>query len=235
MIEAREIQRRLVPAELPQLCGWDLQAFWQPASEVGGDYFDAIRLSDTAAAVCIADVAGKGLPAALLMSNMQANVRSLAQSTVSPASMCRQLNRVALENTRAGKFTTLFYAVLDSLSRTLRYANAGHVPPILIRHDGTTAKLCEGGTVLGIFPDAPYEEAQIQFGPGDRLVLFTDGITEATNRLDQEFGEDRLMRLLVENRALPSAALQRILLENVASFAAQDLQDDATFLIVSML
>jgi sigma-B regulation protein RsbU (phosphoserine phosphatase) len=234
MHEARRTQRRLLPAELPQLCGCDLQAFWQPASEVGGDYFDAIGLSGTTAALCIADVAGKGLPAALLMSNMQANVRGLAQNTMSPADMCRQLNRVALGNTRAEKFTTLFYAVLDSASTTLRYTNAGHVPPILIRRNGTFARLSEGGTVLGVFPNPSYEEMQMTFERGDRLVLVTDGITEAANSRDEEFGDDRLVHLLLEHRQLPAAELQRVLLDAVACFAGQTLQDDATLMIVTM-
>src|SRR5262249_42014005 len=135
--EAREIQRRLLPAEIPTISGCDIQAFWKPAKDLGGDYFDAIRLTENVAAFCIADVAGKGLPAALLMCNMQAGVRGLARETSSPAAMCRKLNRVAFENTRSDRFTTLFYGVLDSTRRTLCYCNAGHVPPILIRQTGT--------------------------------------------------------------------------------------------------
>lgn len=233
--EAREIQRRLLPVELPHLSGCDIQAFWEPAGEVGGDYFDAIRLSPTAAALCIADVVGKGLPAALLMSNMQASVRGFAQNTGSPAQMCRQLNRVVLENTRSGRFTTLFYAVLDSAAGTLRYTNAGHVPPILVRNDGTVSRLSEGGTVLGVFADTPYEEAQVDFENGDRLVLVTDGITEAANKSGEDFGEDRFIRLLVENRKLPAAALRGVLLDAIGDFTGQGLQDDATLMIVSSL
>ena len=234
MADAQEIQRRLLPAELPQLADCDVQAFWQPANEIGGDYFDAIRLGDSMAAFYIADVAGKGLPAALLMSNAQATVRALAQTTTSPSHMCRQLNRVVLENTRAGRFTTLFYAILDSNRRKLRYTNAGHVPPILIQRGGAIARLSEGGTVLGIFPDAGYEEREITFDHGDRLVLITDGITEAANAQSEEFGEGRLIRLLLENRQAPAPELQRLLLEAVASFTSQPLQDDATLMIVTM-
>ena len=234
MKEARYTQQRLLPDEMPRLNGCDIQAFWKPAGEVGGDYFDAIRLSDTAAAICIADVAGKGLPAALLMANVQASVRGLAHQISSPEQMCRELNRVAIENTRSGKFTTLFYGVLDSASGTLHYTNAGHVPPVLIRQDGSIARLSEGGTVLGIFPDAPYAQGRTAFEPGDRLVLMTDGITEATNLQREEFGEDRLIQLLRENKDLPAVDLQAVLLEAVASFAGQPLQDDATLMIVSL-
>lgn len=234
MEEARDIQQRLLPAESLKLSGCDIRFFWNPAKEVGGDYFDVMRLTDSTAAVWIADVAGKGLPAALLMSNMQANVRGLARSTSSPAEMCGRLNRVALENTKPERFTTLFYGVLDSSRHSLRYSNAGHVPPILIRQDGTIMRLSEGGMVLGVFSDAEYEESEIRFAPGDRMVLITDGITEAMNNQDEEFGEERFIRLLLEHRHLPAAELQQTLLGTVASFAGRALQDDATLMIVSM-
>jgi phosphoserine phosphatase RsbU/P len=230
--EAREIQQRLLPNELPELPGCSIEAFWQPVNEVGGDYFDVIGLSDTSAAFCIADVAGKGLPAALLMSNTQASVRAFAQTMKRPAQVCRNLNRVVSENARAARFTTLFYGVLDLTDSTLRYTNAGHVPPILIRHNGEVVRLSDGGTVLGIFPDAAYEERQISMEPGDRLVLLTDGITEAENAGGMEFGEDRLTNLLVENRRLPAAELKRVLLDAVTSFAARGFHDDATLVIV---
>src|SRR5262245_49303338 len=131
--DAHAIQQRLLPSELPKLPGCDLGTFWKPAGEVGGDYLDAIAVTDSTIAMCIADVAGKGLPAALLMSNLQANVRGLTDIDSSPAEVCRQLNRLALENTRGERFTTLFFAVFDSSDRSLRYCNAGHVPPLLIR------------------------------------------------------------------------------------------------------
>jgi len=232
--DAREIQRRLLPSEMPKFRNCEVRAFWRPAREVGGDYFDAIRLTDSVAALCIADVAGKGLPAALLMSHLQASVRGLAQTTRSPAEMCGQLNRVALENTRSDRFTTMFYGILDSMRGSLRYANAGHVPPIVLRRNGTIVRPSEGGTVLGLFPDAEYQEIEIPFVVGDRLVLMTDGITEATNGRDEEFGENRLIRLLVEGQDLGDAELQQKIVESVRSFAGRSLQDDATLMIVSM-
>jgi sigma-B regulation protein RsbU (phosphoserine phosphatase) len=231
--EAREIQRRLVPAQLPKVSNCDIEAFWKPAFDVGGDYYDAIRLNENAVALCIADVAGKGLPAALLMSNVQASVRALAPVTTTAAEMCHELNRVAVENTRSGKFITLFYGVLDSVQRTLRYSNAGHVPPFLVKEDGTVERLWEGGTVLGIFSDAQYEEREIRFAPGDRLVLVTDGITEASNASGEEFGEARLIHFLREHRQLSTVELRQSLLDTVAAFGGQALQDDATLMIVS--
>jgi sigma-B regulation protein RsbU (phosphoserine phosphatase) len=231
--EARDIQRRLLPAELPKFPGCDLQAYWKPAKEVGGDYFDAIRLTESSAAFCIADVSGKGLPAALLMSNMQASVRGLAHQLSDPAAMCSELNRVALENTMQGRFTTLFYGILDTSKNLLRYSNAGHVPPILIRENGSVERLCDGGTVLGAFSDAAYEQAEIAFKPGDRLVLVTDGITEAANAQNEEFGEGRLIELFLQNRQLAAVELRQKLVEAVASFSGETLQDDSTLMIVS--
>src|SRR5262249_43746158 len=128
--EARSIQERLLPLEMPQVQGCDIRATWLPAHDVGGDYFDAIQLSDSTVAFCIADVSGKGLPAALLMANTQATVRAFAATNDSPAEMCRRLNRALSENLSPGKFITMFYAVLDTAAMRLRYTNAGHLPPI---------------------------------------------------------------------------------------------------------
>ena len=147
--------------------------------------------------------------------------------------MCSQLNRVALENTLNGRFTTLFYGILDTSQNSLRYSNAGHVPPILVRENGNVERLSEGGTVLGAFSGVAYEQSEVQFKPGDRLVLVTDGITEATNVHNEEFGEERIIRLVVENRHFGAARIQQSLLEAIASFSGQALQDDSTMMIVS--
>jgi len=233
--EAREIQQRLLPAEMPRVKGCDIQATWKPANDVGGDYFDAIQLNPTRAAFCIADVAGKGLPAALLMSNTQATVRAFAHTTDSPADICMQLNRVVSENMSSGKFITMFYGVLDTARQRLRYTNAGHVPPILIRRNGSVHRLTEGGIVLGIFANASYDEGETVFEPGDRLLLFTDGITEAMTKGDEEFGIDRLTDLLITYRNSPPSQLQDAILQAVSEFTAQGFQDDATLMIISML
>ena len=231
--DAREIQQRLLPGKLPQLSGFKLHGSSHPANEVGGDYFDGIRLTETSVALCIGDVAGKGLPAALLMSNIQASVRGFSHETASPARICRQLNRAVLENMQSERLVTLFYAVLDSTERSLRYSNAGHLPPILLRNDGSTCRLSEGGTVLGVIPDAVYQEGQTTFMPGDRLVLVTDGITEAMNAQGEEFGEDRLIDVLRENHERSGLDLQQIVFDRVLSFTGQPLQDDATMMIIS--
>jgi phosphoserine phosphatase RsbU/P len=231
--EARDIQRRLLPAEMPNVRGCEIHATWQPAHDVGGDYFDAIRLDDHVVAFCIADVAGKGLPAALLMSNTQATVRAIAHRTDRPGEVCRELNRVIAEN-NVGKFITMFYGVLDTSRKTLRYTNAGHIPPILIRTDDSILPLPEGGVVLGIFSNVTYDEAEIEIQSGDRLILFTDGITEASNSGDEEFGMERLIDLVKAHRDGPASGILGAIMDSVGGFTAQGFQDDATMMIVSI-
>lgn len=232
--EAREIQHRLLPVDLPETCGCDVQVFWKPAMEVGGDYFDAISLGNSTAALCIGDVAGKGFPAALLMSNMQASVRGLAPRISSPAAMCRELNRLVLKNTRSERLTTFFCGILDSARGLFRYCNAGHVPPFLIRENGAIERLAEGGIVLGVASDRNYEEAETPVGANDRLVLLTDGITEAMNAHSEEFGDDRVIELLRRYRNVSASELHRELLQAVDSFTAEGLHDDATLVTVSL-
>jgi sigma-B regulation protein RsbU (phosphoserine phosphatase) len=235
IVEAREIQQRLLPEEMPRVSGCEIHATWKPANDVGGDYFDAIRLGPSSVAFCIADVAGKGLPAALLMSNLQAAVRAMAPLTDSPAILARRLNEVVWKNTAAGRFVTLFYGILDTASRTLHYSNSGHLPPVLIHKDGTTSRLTEGGIVLGLFPDAAYAESKVSLASGDRLVLITDGITEASRPGGEDFSEDRLIELLVQQRHMPSAQLQDAVMKSVESFTGQGFQDDATLMTLSMV
>jgi sigma-B regulation protein RsbU (phosphoserine phosphatase) len=201
---------------------------------VGGDYFDAIPMTNSTTAFCIGDVAGKGLPAALLMSNMQASVRGFAPTTSSPSEMCSQLNRFVLKNTRSDRLTTFFYGVLDTARQTLCYSNAGHIPPFVVRQDGTMERLWKGGIVFGVRSDEMYEQAEITFGPGDRLVLLTDGITEAVDNGDEEFGEGRVKDVLSENRHQHTSRLHQKLLDTVQSFAVSGFHDDATLVTVSL-
>jgi sigma-B regulation protein RsbU (phosphoserine phosphatase) len=234
--EAHQTQQRLLPAELPHMTGVEIQASWLPAKNIGGDYYDAIKLDDETLAFCIADVAGKGLPAAIVMSNIQAAVRAYANTMRSPADLCKQLNKLIFGNTQTMRFVTFFYGVLDVRTRVLRYTNAGHVPPILIRKDGTPDLLSEGGMVLGPFSDSRYQEASVVLHSGDRLVLLTDGITEAANTTGEQFADNtRITDLLARNRGLTSAELRDTLLDAVTSFSDGDLEDDATLMVLSIL
>lgn len=231
--EACEVQRRLLPTDLPQPDGYRIHGSWQPAGGVGGDYFDAIELAGSRLAVLIADVSGKGLPAALLMANVQAAVRAVARATESPAEICRRLNGIILENTPTEKFVTFFFGILDTHTRRLRYANAGHLPPAVISADGSITRLVDGGSVLGVFADARFEESETVLRPGARAVLFTDGVTEAQNGEAEEFGDRRLMDLLADYRDRSDIDVHRAALDAVRAFAGE-LQDDATILTLTV-
>jgi sigma-B regulation protein RsbU (phosphoserine phosphatase) len=231
--EARRIQRKLLPSVLPDLEGLEISTSWQPASGVGGDCFDAIGFGPTRLALSIADVVGKGIPAALLMSNLQAAVRAFATDASPPQELCQQVNRILCGHIAEGRFISFFYCVADADLGTLTYSNAGHYPPVLVRPDGTIERLGAGGAVLGVLPDGAYEQGQVSFGRGDRLVLFTDGITEARNEEDEEFGEDRLVALAADYRACSAPALQARLVDAVATFTGGTFQDDATLIVLA--
>jgi sigma-B regulation protein RsbU (phosphoserine phosphatase) len=231
--EARRIQRKLLPAVMPQIDGWEIAASWQPASGVGGDCFDAIAFGSTRLTLSIADVVGKGIPAALLMSNLQAAVRAFATATAEPAELCNQVNRILCGHIAEGRFISFFYCLLDTDEGSLTFANAGHYPPVLVRTNGAVERLTAGGPVLGVFPDRVYEQGQVAMQGGDRLVLYTDGITEARDSHDEEFGEQRLIDLVKDNRACSAPALQARLAEAVSAFTEQRFQDDATLIVMA--
>jgi sigma-B regulation protein RsbU (phosphoserine phosphatase) len=231
--EARRIQRTLLPAVLPQLDGVELAASWQPASGVGGDCFDAIRFSSHRLALSIADVVGKGIPAALLMSNLQAAVRAFATEAARPAELCEQVNTILCGHISEGRFISFFYCVVDSELGSLTYSNAGHFPPALIRPDGTVIRLTSGGPVLGVLATGAYESGTVAFGAGDRLILYTDGITEARSESDEEFGDERLLSLAAEHRACSAPALQARLVDAVATFTGRRFTDDATLIVLA--
>jgi sigma-B regulation protein RsbU (phosphoserine phosphatase) len=181
----------------------------------------------------IADVVGKGIPAALLMSNLQAAVRAFASEATPPQDLCQQVNRILCGNIAEGRFISFFYGVLDAAAGVFTYANAGHHPPMLVHGDGRVERLDAGGPVLGVIPTAEYEQAEVAIGAGDRLVLFTDGLTEARDTGDREFGEPRLLELAGRHRACSAPAIQARLADAVVSFAGGRLQDDATLMVLA--
>lgn len=232
--EARAIQKRLLPEELPQPPGYQLAAAWQSAGTVGGDYFDVIPLGEEILGICIADVVGKGMPAAMLMSNLQAAVRGLISSTISPEILCARLNSLIYRNTADDRFITFFHAHLHRASRHLSFVNAGHNAPFVLHRDGSHERLQDGGTVLGIFANYEYACGIAQLHPGDRVLLFTDGVTEASDAEGEEFGEARLLQVLREQAALSPQKLQDKILSTVADFSGGHWVDDATLLILSV-
>ncbi len=231
--EARRIQRKLLPSTMPPIDGWEVAVSWQPASGVGGDCFDAIAFGPARVGLSIADVVGKGIPAALLMSNLQAAVRAFATNTTEPAELCQQVNRILCGHIAEGRFISFFYCIVDSDESTLTFANAGHYPPILIRADGSVERLSTGGAVLGVFPAGGYEQGRVALRGGDRIVLYTDGITDVCNASDEEFGDDRLVELAVANRACSAPALQARLANAVDAFSDGRFQDDATLIVMA--
>jgi sigma-B regulation protein RsbU (phosphoserine phosphatase) len=230
--DAREIQNHLLPKRIPQVKDYEIAGVTQPIRYVGGDYYDVVRISETQTVLCIGDVSGKGMPAALLMSSLQAALRPLMWETRSPRELCRRLNRILCEIAPVGKFISFFYAVLDSEDNRLSYCNAGHNPPVLVRANGAACELNAAGAVLGQFPDWVYEESDIQLGPGDRLIMFTDGLVEACDRDDEQFGEERLTGIARENRGTGAEELKTLLMRAASEHCGGRFQDDASMIVL---
>jgi sigma-B regulation protein RsbU (phosphoserine phosphatase) len=231
--EARLIQRALLPSALPQTPNVRIAASWQPADGVGGDCYDVIA-SGALVGISIADVAGKGLPAALLMSNLQAAVRAFAQDGADPAALCGNVNRLLCRHMVSGRFVTFCFAWIDQDRRSLVYSNAGHNPPLVLRVDGSVERLAEGGVVMGVFADAVFAQARIALTPGDRLLFFTDGIVEATDASGDELGEAQLAEVASAARDRSAEDLKDHVLAHVAAFTGGRFGDDATLIVVEL-
>jgi phosphoserine phosphatase RsbU/P len=232
--DALLIQRALMPATLPVTTRFAIAGAWQPAGTLGGDCYDVFTFTPDVLGLSIADVAGKGLPAALVMSSLQAAMRAFASEGSSPPSVCDRVNRLLCAQMIAGRFVTLAYLRLDVARGVLTYANAGHNPPLLARTSGQVEALHPSGLVLGVFPDAEYTGREVALHTGDRLLLYTDGVTEARNREDEEFGEERLSAALARHRHLSAAELHAAVMDEVTRFATAGFQDDATLLVVAI-
>jgi phosphoserine phosphatase RsbU/P len=232
--DAKAIQRALLPAALPSMSGVGLAARWEPALAFGGDCYDALRLTETHLAISIADVCGKGLPAALLMSNLLASLRAFAASERSPRDVVTSVNRALCRQKDLRRFVTLFYALYDSATRVLTYTNAGHNPPLVLRRAGSYERLAIGGTVTGIFDEGTFEEGRVTLEPGDRLVLYTDGITEARSAGGDEFEDEGLLRTLERCRRLDAQSMVDAVFTDVGTFAGGRLQDDATAVVAAI-
>lgn len=234
LAEAGVIQQRLIPKESLQIGNYDFACSWQPASEVSGDYCDIAPLPNQQVALCIGDVSGKGLPAALLMSNLQAAVKSNEEAKLSPSQLVTNVNRVVSQNVTENKFITFFYGVVDTVNHRLTYTNAGHNAPLLMRRDGRLFALSQGGVILGILPGYQYTQGSIDLQPGDQLLLYTDGISEAINANGEEFGEARLQHLL-RTIGLDSAlsALQQVT-NAICEFHEAPERDDRTMIAMTI-
>jgi serine phosphatase RsbU (regulator of sigma subunit) len=229
---AREVQSRLFPQFLPPLKTLQYTGTCIQARVVGGDYYDFLDLGTGRLGIVLADIAGKGIAAALLMANLQANLRSRYMVALEdPHQLLQSVNHLFFENTPEDSYATLFYADYDDANHCLRYANCGHNPPLLVRTNGDIERLEATATVLGLFTDWNCEVKKVSLGPGDVLVIYTDGVTEAPNQLGEEFGESRLMEVM---RSHPKAQVNEMLsaiLAAVQQFSGASQADDLTLVI----
>ena len=232
--KAREIQEGLLPKRIPHVRGLEIAGVWQPARAIGGDFYDVVKFSDRTVGVCIGDVVGKGISAALLMANLQASFRAFTPDAISPGTLVGKMNGVLCNNIASDKFVTFCYCTIDVAAGKLTYAGAGHWPPILLRKSGEAIGLREGGPPLGIFPGGQYEDISVDLGSGDHVVFYTDGLTEATNSGGEEFGERRTVELGGRNVRLGADALLNQYVREVTQFCAGNFQDDLTMVVVSV-
>ena len=228
--EAGQVQRGFLPPSLPQVEACEMAVRWQPKGSLGGDYYDVFPLDGRRLGFCVADASGKGLPAALLMSNLQAGLRSLADTSAGPAETVTRLNRLFCANRLTNKFFTLFYGVLDLGRFELTYSNAGHPPPVVRNRDGGVSTLKGTGGLVGCFPDWAYKQEAVRLGPGDRVWLYTDGLSEARDTGGGEFGPARLEKLMDEVHAAPLSEAQDRVWAAVLEFSGGSFDDDATLL-----
>ena len=199
---------------------------------MGGDYYDFLDLGRERLGLVLGDIAGKGIAAALLMANLQANLRSqCAIALEAPERFLRSVNRLFYDNTADSAYATLFFGEYDDRARHLRYANCGHLSPLLLRGDGALERLDSTCTVLGLFPDWDCAISECRLEAGDTLLLYTDGVTESFNEQGEEFGEPRLIDSLERHRALASEALLAAILEDLRRFSAREQHDDITLMV----
>jgi phosphoserine phosphatase RsbU/P len=235
---AAEVQRRLFPADGLEDRSFEIYGTSLPALGVGGDYYDYFEMGDRRIGIAIADVAGKGIAAALLMSTVQASLRCQLISKERPlADVVSSMNKLLRRSTGDAGYVTFFLAEFDEVTKRLTYVNAGHNPPMLVRRDHTTPRsaislLPTGGPIIGTFLNEPYEQETIQLQPGDTLVMYTDGVTEALNSTDMEFGEERLRSVLTESVELSAHQEAQKIIDLVKDWQGQALQHDDLTLIV---
>lgn len=227
---AREVQAALFPRTLPVDLGLSLSAICIPAEGISGDYYDILRCPDGRIAMAIADISGKGVSAAILMSNIQARFRALIEMNDSLSEVCRLLNDHLYDFSEPERFATFFVGQWRPGSSRLEYVNAGHLVPIVVGQREIALRL--GGPPLGMFPDQDFLGGSEEFSEGDLIVLFSDGIIEATNEAGEDFGEERLRSLIERHVEKSVRELQRILLNGVSGWTRRDPQDDMTLVIV---
>jgi sigma-B regulation protein RsbU (phosphoserine phosphatase) len=230
---AEQIQTTLFPTTPPRLEGYDIAGRSIPAQSVGGDYYDWIPIDDTRLAVCLGDVSGKGLPASLIMANAQATLRGQTLVEASVSERIGRSNKLLYNSTDDERFVTLWYGVLDAAANQITYASAGHEHPFLVSADGSVRRLQMGGLALGVFEEFTYGEEVVAMAPGDVLVVYSDGVPDATTEADVQFGDDAIEPLIVEHRAQSAGAIVETILSAVNTHAGDAPQfDDLTVVVV---
>lgn len=233
---AYRVQSQLIPTSTPQIPGWEFAANWQPAREVSGDFYDFIR-NNNGLGIIIADVSGKGMPAALFMASTRSIVRAKATTSLSPAESFTQANSLICADAARGMFVTVFYAELDPEKRTLTYVNCGHNPPFVYRAtEGNIQELAPTGPVMGIIESMQCKQQQIEMSSGDVTLLYTDGITEGFNENEQEFGDERLKDVLTKHaKKSPAEILSEIKTALEAFVGSAPQSDDRTIVLLKCL
>jgi sigma-B regulation protein RsbU (phosphoserine phosphatase) len=230
---AKEIQLNLLPSSAPQIVGYQAAGMSIPAKEVGGDYYDFVPLKDGRLAFCLGDVSGKGMPAAMLMSNLQATLRGQTIACTNARECLERSNRLLYHSTDAQKYATLFYGVLNPMDHILSFANAGHNNPIKVSPKGTYERLKTIGIPLGFLEEFDFSEHSTPMQPGDILILFSDGISEAMNAQEEEFEEENILNIVKENLKSTPEELIDIIVNAVRKHASDVPQmDDMTLLII---
>jgi len=232
---ARDIQQNLLPSQIPPTNHFDIAAINLPSKQVGGDYFDIIKVDEGKYIIAIADVSGKGIPASLLMANMQAFLQVISKQNIDIATATALINDLITQNTSDGRFITFFWGLLDDNEKKLTYVNAGHNPPILVRQD-KIIRLSEGGIILGVMKTImPYNSNSIDLESGDKIILFTDGVSEAMNPYSEEFSENRLEQIAINTSSLSAAETMNNIRKEIEEFVQGAPQsDDLTMLIISV-
>ena len=230
---ASDIQTNLLPKSNPKIDGFDIAGRSISAKEVGGDYYDFISIDNNTNVICLGDISGKGMPAALLMANLQATLRGQALFSSSAGECLTRANKLLYRSTDLQKFATLFYGILDASKNIFHFSNAGHDPPYLIDSDKKVTRLTKGGTVLGFMEDYQFEEDSVKLSTGDTIVIYSDGITEALNKNNEEFGEEQLLVVLKENLKSTAELLIEKVFKAVKLFVKDVHQsDDITIVVI---
>lgn len=233
---ARSIQQSFLPQSAPELEGYDIAGYNVPSEYVGGDYFDFVPITGGQWGIGIADVSGKGIPAALIMAGFRAALIAEIRNNYAIREIFSKVNNVVYEMTPRDNFITAFYAVLDAPNRILTFSNAGHNPPLLLRESGEIERLVEGGPLMGVIKDARYEERPLHLKAGDLLLMYTDGVTEAMDKGGEEFGEERLIQYALDYRNKTAREIMHQIHAEVIEFSDKHLpNDDITLIVIKVL